>query len=70
MIDVTISIHARDMLKEREIPEEWVLLAINSPDLKEKMSKITIGITQNQYRNEKIAFCALLSTRKLPLIAL
>ena len=36
MVDVTLSAHARDMLKEREIPEEWVMLAINSADKSEK----------------------------------
>ncbi len=26
--------HARDMLKERDIPEEWVLQAVKNPDTK------------------------------------
>ena len=32
MRDIEPSQHARDMLKEREIPEEWMWRAINEPD--------------------------------------
>ncbi len=30
--DIQLTLHARDMLNEREIPEEWVWRAIGSPD--------------------------------------
>jgi hypothetical protein len=36
MPEINFSAHAREMLKERDILEEWVLLAINSPDNSEK----------------------------------
>ena len=39
MFDVVFSVHARDMLKEREISEEWVILTINSPDKSEKRAE-------------------------------
>ncbi|MFQ5873925.1 MAG: DUF4258 domain-containing protein [Dehalococcoidia bacterium] len=32
MIDVEFSAHARDALRERNIPEEWVALTMDSPD--------------------------------------
>ncbi len=35
MQDIELSSHAKDMLLERNIPEEWVLRTINSPDRKE-----------------------------------
>lgn len=31
-MDLKLSSHIRDMLKERNIPEEWVWRDINSPD--------------------------------------
>ena len=31
-----LSLHTRDMLKEREIREEWVLLAVDNPDWTKK----------------------------------
>ncbi|PJH76136.1 MAG: hypothetical protein CO064_02880 [Anaerolineae bacterium CG_4_9_14_0_8_um_filter_58_9] len=34
MPDFVISAHARDMLIERNIPEEWIWRALNSPDRK------------------------------------
>ena len=34
MPEYTFTAHARDMLREREIPEQWVLQAINEPDEK------------------------------------
>jgi hypothetical protein len=34
MPEPIFTVHARDMLKEREIPEQWVLDAINAPDEK------------------------------------
>lgn len=34
MADYVFTLHARDMLKEREIPEQWVLDAISVPDEK------------------------------------
>jgi hypothetical protein len=35
MPDKELSSHAKDMLTERNIPEEWVWRTINSPDSKE-----------------------------------
>ncbi|MGQ9555496.1 MAG: DUF4258 domain-containing protein [Anaerolineae bacterium] len=35
MPEVEFSAHARDMLAERQIPEEWVWRCIESPDQKE-----------------------------------
>ena len=35
MIDYELSEHAYDMLKERNIQESWVKLAIEDPDIKE-----------------------------------
>ena len=32
MSDIEFSIHARDMLQERAIPEEWVMRTVNDPD--------------------------------------
>ncbi len=32
MLGFEFTSHAKDMLREREIPEEWVWRAINSPD--------------------------------------
>ena len=32
MVDIELSSHARDMLQERNISEEWVRRTINSPD--------------------------------------
>jgi hypothetical protein len=34
MPDYVFTTHARDMLKEREIPEQWVMTAISEPDEK------------------------------------
>ena len=31
-MDIILSIHTKDMLKERSIPEEWVWQTIRSPD--------------------------------------
>jgi hypothetical protein len=31
-MDLKLSLHIQDMLKERNIPEEWVWRSINSPD--------------------------------------
>lgn len=31
-MDIKLSIHAQDMLKERNIPEEWVWRTIREPD--------------------------------------
>jgi hypothetical protein len=36
MVEITFSKHAKDMLMERDILEEWVLRTINSPDRSEK----------------------------------
>ena len=33
--DFELSAHALDMLTEREIPEEWVMRALSSPDYSE-----------------------------------
>jgi hypothetical protein len=32
MSDIRLSAHAKDMLKERDIPEEWMWRAIDTPD--------------------------------------
>jgi len=34
MPEYTFTVHARDMLREREISEEWVSQAVNLPDEK------------------------------------
>lgn len=34
MPEYTFTAHAKDMLREREIPEEWVSQAVNLPDEK------------------------------------
>jgi len=34
MPEYTFTVHARDMLREGDIPEEWVLQAVNLPDEK------------------------------------
>ncbi len=36
MSNIELLAHAKDMLKERKIPEEWVWRIINSPDRKKK----------------------------------
>ncbi len=36
MPDITLSAHAKDMLKERSLPEEWVWRTIANPDRKKK----------------------------------
>lgn len=43
MLDVELSSHAKDMLLERDILEEWVWRAIRTPDQKE------IGIDNNTH---------------------
>lgn len=35
MSEYLFSIHAKDMLKERDIPEQWVLQTISNPDKKD-----------------------------------
>jgi len=35
-MDFKLSTHTQDMLKERNIPEEWVWRTINSPDWENK----------------------------------
>jgi hypothetical protein len=39
MVDIKFSKHARDMLTERDILEEWVLLTISSSDKSEKRAE-------------------------------
>lgn len=41
MSDIEFSIHARDMLQERAIPEEWVIRTVNDPDNREIMTDNT-----------------------------
>ncbi len=41
MSDIEFSIHARDMLQERAIPEEWVMRTLNDPDNREIMTDNT-----------------------------
>ncbi len=41
MSDIEFSIHARDMLQERAIPEEWVMRTVNDPDDREIMADNT-----------------------------
>jgi hypothetical protein len=36
MSDIELSVHAKAMLKERKILEEWVWRTINAPDRKKK----------------------------------
>lgn len=36
MAEFELSAHARDMLRERNIQEQWVWRTVNSPDSKEK----------------------------------
>jgi len=33
-MDIKLSVHTQDMLKERNIPEEWVRRTIDNPDWK------------------------------------
>lgn len=35
-MDFKLSVHTQDMLKEREIPEEWLRRTIDSPDWENK----------------------------------
>jgi len=42
-MDIELSTHTKDMLRERKIPEEWVWLTINKPDWK-NIEKIIISI--------------------------
>lgn len=32
MDDIELSMHARDMIRERDIPDEWLWRAVNGPD--------------------------------------
>jgi hypothetical protein len=41
MSNIEFSIHARAMLKERSIPEEWAIRTVNNPDCKEIMADRT-----------------------------
>ena len=41
MSHIEFSIHARDMLQERAIPEEWVMRTLNDPDNREIMTDNT-----------------------------
>ncbi|MDO9573433.1 MAG: DUF4258 domain-containing protein [Candidatus Contubernalis sp.] len=38
-MDFKLTGHARDILKERNIREEWVLQTIENPDRREKVQK-------------------------------
>ncbi len=47
MVDYEFSEHASDMLKERNIQEDWVRLAIEDPERKE-MERFTVyGLLSN-----------------------
>ncbi len=50
--DKEFSSHAKDMLKERNIPEEWVWRTINSPDSKESGADGNIHYTKAIEENE------------------
>ena len=43
MPGLVFSIHAREMLVERQIPEEWVWRALDAPDIEET------GVDQNRH---------------------
>jgi len=42
MVDYELSEHARDMLRERDIPEDWVRLAVEDPQRKEPKDDGTV----------------------------
>jgi len=51
MLGFEFTSHAKDMLREREIPEEWVWRAINSPD------KIETRVDNNMHYIKAIPEC-------------
>jgi hypothetical protein len=52
MPDKEFSSHAKDMLTERNIPEEWVWRTINSPDSKETSADDNMHYTKTIEENE------------------
>lgn len=46
MPEIELSIHAKDMLAERNILEEWVWRAINSPQKKKRQPDNTVHYTK------------------------
>ena len=48
MADIKLSMHAQDMLRERDIPEEWLWRTINMPDRTE------IGVDNNTHYMKSI----------------
>jgi hypothetical protein len=48
MVDFELSTHARDMLRERNIPEEWVWRTLDNPDNKR------LGADQNTHYTKAI----------------
>jgi len=49
MADIELSMHAQDMLRERDIPEEWMWRAIDAPD------RVEIGIDNNKHYMKSIS---------------
>ena len=52
MADIELSAHARDMLAERKILEEWMWRTIKSPDRRETRPDNTVHYTQAIEENE------------------
>jgi hypothetical protein len=53
---LTYTMHARDMLTERKIPEEWVELAVFEPDRTEEGTEGTVH-TSGRYRSATAESC-------------
>jgi len=49
-MDFKLSIHTQDMLKEREIPEEWVWRTIDKPDWEDNNTHYFKGIPEHEGR--------------------
>ena len=68
MPEPIFSLHARDMLKERDIPEEWVLRTIKAPEEKGVGATATCIIT-NHCRNVRIgSYMLSLMKRSSPIV--
>jgi len=48
MGDIELSMHAQDMLRERDIPEEWMWRAIDTPD------RVEVGVDNNKHYMKSI----------------
>jgi len=54
-MDIKLSVHAHDMLKERNIPEEWVWRTIREPDW-QNVGKDTMFITSKEFLSMRATF--------------